>query len=210
MPGEYIVPEFFEFKRNNAYVIRHLTAGEITGVRRWQSDRLNYQFSCHTQHEAGWPIYLSEPNGPGRNLPKINVRVPTNPPALLQGASVRDNAIGLDFREVITANIPLFQKLAEAYYEGAAQAPVQVPGWVVAFQCTLDRHPRFVYVKLPEAARAIPETYWANFQRFAQKPVCTLHRNANCMGAPNLQQIPYNDFTRVTLRFDGNGDVLVG
>ena len=72
------MPQFFEFKRNDPYVTQHLTRGEIAGVRRWQSDLLAYQFSLHTQHEAGWPVYLSEPNGPNRNLPKINVTVPTN------------------------------------------------------------------------------------------------------------------------------------
>jgi hypothetical protein len=203
------MPEFFEFKRNDPYVLRHLTQGEIAGVRRWQSDRLTYQFSFHTQHEGGWPCYLSEPNGPNRNLPKINVKVPTNPPAFLQGESVRNNAVGADFREVVRANIPLFQKLAEPFYEGV-EAPAQVTPWVVAYQCTLDRNPRFVYVKLPERAKSIPEAFWANFQQFAQKPNCTLHKNSNCMGAPNFQQIAYNDFINVTNRFDDNGIVVTG
>jgi len=203
------MPEFFEFKRTNPYITRHLTAEEIGRVQRWQNDRLTYQFSFHTQHEAGWPCYLSEPDGPGRNLPKINVKVPTNPPTILQGASIRDNAVGVDFREVITANIALFQKLAEVYYEGAGQqAPAQVPGWVVAFQCTQDRNGRVVFVRLPEAAKPIPETYWANFSRFAKKPVCPLHRNSNCMGNSKVQQIPYNDFAKVPNRYDGNGDIV--
>ena len=74
------MPDFFEFKRNDPYVTARLTQLEINGVRAWQSDRLDYQFSFHTQHEAGWPCYLSEPDGPGRNLPKINLKVQTNPP----------------------------------------------------------------------------------------------------------------------------------
>ncbi|HTS25519.1 MAG TPA: hypothetical protein VMH81_06575 [Bryobacteraceae bacterium] len=202
------MPEFFEFKRNDPYVVRHLSGGEITGVRRWQSDRLTYQFSFHTQHEAGWPCYLSEQNGPGRNLPKINLKVPTNPPALLQGDSVRDNAIGADFRDVIIANVALFQKLASAYYEGTEQAPVQTPGWVVAYPCTLDRsNTRIVYVKLPLRAAPIPEAFWANFSRFARKPKCPMHKNSECMGDPKLKQIQYNEFVKVTNRFDDNGEV---
>lgn len=206
------MPEFFEFKRADPYVVRHLTGPDIAGVRRWQSDRLDYQFSFHTQHEAGWPCYLSEPDGPGRNLPKINVRAPTTPPALLQGESVQDQAVGADFRDVIRANIPMFQTLARVYYEGDVEARVQVPGWAIAFTCTTPplARARTVLVRLPDRARPIPEAFWANFSKFAKKPKCPTHRVNTCMGAGVAQQVPYNEFVNIALQFDENGGLPLG
>lgn len=200
------MPDFFEFKRNDPYVVQRLTQAEINGVQTWQSDRLDYQFSFHTQHEAGWPCYLSEPNGPGRNLPKINLKVPTNPPALLQGESVRNNDIGTDFRDVIRANVALFQKLARSYYEGQEQAQVVRASWAVMFKCRNDRNAKPVAVKLPVRAQAIPETFWANFKAFAKKPNCPLHRNASCLSEA-LQELAATDAAKVKKFYDDNGEI---
>ncbi|MDE3179863.1 MAG: hypothetical protein KGM47_09410 [Acidobacteriota bacterium] len=175
------MPEDFEFKRTDRYVQRLLTQQEINQVQHWQSDRLDYQFSFHTQHEAGWPCYLKEPDGPNRNLPKINLKVPTNPPQLLQGDSVRNNNAGADFRDVIRANVLLFQKLARAYYEPDDVQNVALPQKVVRFTCTTSRQAKAVDVKLPSRAQPIPDTFWLNMQRYAHKPDCPLHKNSRCM-----------------------------
>jgi hypothetical protein len=200
------MPDFFEFKRDNEYVRARLTQQEINGVRTWQSDRLDYQFSFHTQHEAGWPCYLSEPDGPGRNLPKINLKVPTNPPALLQGDSVRSNEVGLDFRDVIRANVPLFQKLARLYYEPEAEEQVPRASWVVLFKCKNDRNAKPVGIKLPTRAQAIPETFWANFKAFAKKPNCPLHRNPICLEA-EVTELAATEAAKVKKRYDDNGEI---
>lgn len=200
------MPDFFEFKRNDAYVSARLTQAEINGVQTWQSDRLDYQFSFHTQHEAGWPCYLSEPNGPGRNLPKINLKVPTNPPALLQGESVRNNDVGGDFRDVIRANVALFQKLAKAYYEGQEQAQVASAKWVVLFKCRNDRNAKPVAIKLPARAQAIPAAFWPNFKALAKKPNCPLHKTVSCL-VDELGELSAADAAKVKKFYDDNGEI---
>jgi hypothetical protein len=88
------MPENFEFVPENAYVQAHSTEQQRGAVRRWQNQRLDYKFSFHTQHDGGWPCYLVELKGPGRHLPKINLKVPTDPLELLQGESVKNNKAG--------------------------------------------------------------------------------------------------------------------
>lgn len=200
------MPDFFEFKRNDPYVVQKLTQAEINRVQTWQSDRLDYQFSFHTQHEAGWPCYLSEPDGPGRNLPKINLKVPTNPPTLLQGESVRDNAVGADFRDVITANIPLFQKMAKAYYEGQEKVAVASSKWVVQFKCNKDKNAKPIEIKLPPRAQTIASTFWANFKGFAKKPNCAFHKNALCLDELVLE-LTATDAAKVKKFYDDNGEI---
>ena len=200
------MPDFFEFKRNDPYVSARLTQLEINGVRTWQSDRLDYHFSFHTQHEAGWPCYLSEPDGPGRNLPKINLKVPTNPPALLQGESVRNNDVGVDFRDVIRANVPLFQKLARGYYKAVEAEQAPRSSWVVLFKCKNDRNAKPVAIKLPARAQAIAATFWSNFRAFAKKPNCPLHRNALCL-AEEVKELEAVEAAKVKKRYDDNGEI---
>jgi hypothetical protein len=200
------MPDFFEFKRDNDYVRQRLTPDEIAGVNRWQSDRLNYRFSFHTQHEAGWPCYLSEPDGPKRNLPKVNLKVPTNPPVLLEPTSVVDNHAGVDFRDVIRANVPLFQKLARSYYEPTGTAETRGPTWVVVYKCQKASQAKPVGVRIPQSGQVIGQTFWLNFRQYAKAPSCPMHRNPDCM-IPELTSIPANDVAKVTKRFDLNGTI---
>ena len=67
------MPTHFNFLSDDETVLAGLDATTRDEVTQWQNARLAYQFSFHTQHEAGWPCYLKEPNGPGRNLPKMNL-----------------------------------------------------------------------------------------------------------------------------------------
>lgn len=201
------MPEDFEFKRTDRYVLRLLTQDEINRVHVWQSERLDYQFSFHTQHEAGWPCYLKEPDGPNRNLPKINLKVPTNPPALLQGDSVRNNDVGADFRDVIRANVPLFQKLARAYYDAEEVRQVAAAKKVVRFTCSLSRQAKAVDLKLPARADPIPETFWLNMQRYAKKPECPLHKKPACM-VGEVVELSALDAAKVKKQYDNNGEIV--
>lgn len=198
------MPDYFEFRKDNPYIVKRLTQGEINGVQRWQSSKTAYQFSFHTQHEAGWPCYLSEPNGPNRNLPKINLKVPTNPPVVLQGESVKDKDVGADFRDVIRANVALFQKLAKSYYEPEEQVQVVRSTWVVSFDC--NKGGSSVVVKLPLRAQIIPQAFWANFKRFAKTPVCPVHKSSFCLQG-ELKELKGNDAVKVKKLYDDNGEV---
>lgn len=200
------MPDNFEFKSNDPYVVQNLTPQEIGTVTVWQSDDLDYEFSFHTQHEGGWPCYLKEPNGPNRNLPKINLKVPTTPISLLQGESVRQITVGQDFKAVITANLALFQKLARLYYEGVEVQQVRRPAWVVSFQCKTDKHAKAVQVKLPESAQGLGTMFWLNFRRFATVPKCPLHRVSTCL-EPSVVQLKHEDAAKVKKRYDLNGEI---
>lgn len=200
------MPENFNFTSSDPHVLKNLTPQEIGQVTVWQDDGLDYQFSFHTQHEAGWPCYLKEPNGPNRNLPKINLKVPTTPITLLQGESLRQIAVGADFKAVITANLALFQKLARLYYEGVEVQQVVRPTWAALFQCDRDKVAKAVAVKLPESAQGLGETFWLNFRQRAQAPKCPLHRVSTCM-KPTVVQLQAGESARVKKRYDLNGEI---
>jgi hypothetical protein len=114
--------------------------------------------------------------------------------------------VGEDFRDVIRANVPLFQKLAELYYEGQEKEDSARSGWVVVFECTKDKKAKPVTVRLPARAQSIPEAFWANFKGFAQKPNCPLHRNSACLEA-KLQELPATEVIKIAKRFDDNGEI---
>lgn len=68
------MPKQFRFEPTHPYVASVLTATEIANVTRWQAAERDFQFEFHTTHVLGWPCYLREPDGPSRNLPKINMK----------------------------------------------------------------------------------------------------------------------------------------
>lgn len=208
------MPTHFEFQDDDEYVRSVLDEEARAEVVTWQSARLDYQFSFHTQHEGGWPCYLKEPDGPNRNLPKINVKEESYTGALLQGSSVKDNHVGTDFKRVIIANIEKFRLLAERYYEGEDEDEDEVeihrpPVWIVSFTCGQGRAPhqgREQRVRLPTGVQGIATGFWANFGRWAEIPDCTLHRNKDCMTG---QAIAVNDLDAEDVQkiYNRNGEI---
>jgi hypothetical protein len=201
------MPAFFKFTRTSEYVLDQLTGDLFNAVETWQDERLDYEFSFHTQHEAGWPVYLVEPDGPSRNLPKINVKVPTKPPKLLQEASVQKPAVSEDFTAVVRANIPAFQALADLYYTGREVEVVRLSSWVVVFKCNAKRsHAKPIQVELPKAGQQLGETFCANFKRFAKVPKCPVHKVQECIYSEVVSIAP-EDLAKVTQQYDRNGEI---
>lgn len=204
------MPAFFTFTNTDPYVTERIPEIELAGVTVWQNARLEYQFSFHTQHEAGWPCYIKEPTGPRRNLPKINLLVPTDPLTILEGGNVRVAANGKDFKAVIAANLAIFQTLAEGYYEGEEVEEVKIPDvWIATFECTnVKKNPCVKRVRLPDRAQAIGDAFWANYKYIAVAPVCSVHKNNVCMKATKCEAVPAAESIEVTLGYDEYGDVV--
>ena len=109
------MPEQFKFVRTNSTVTKALSRNEILAVTVWQDGASDFQFEFHTQHEAGWPCYLREPDGPNRGLPKLNLKGDAWTGTLLQPGEVRDQDKSQEFQNVITANLEAFRKMAQAF-----------------------------------------------------------------------------------------------
>jgi hypothetical protein len=142
-------------------------------------------------------------------LPKINLKVPTNPIEVLQGESIKSNAEGADFKAVIIANVALFQKLAQMYYEGVEKQVIRKPAWVVFFKCRTIAQSKPVGVRLPEAGQGLGPTYWSNFRNFAQIPKCSVHKITDCLDITVTSVAP-NDLAAVKKRYDDNGEMQEG
>jgi hypothetical protein len=214
------MPDFFKFQATSDYIIKGLTQQEIAGVGRWQATNLDYDFSFHTQHEAGHPCYLVEPDGPRRNLPKINLKIPGNLP-LIQGSSVRDIHRGADFQAVIRANTPLFQKLAAVFYAEAVRKK-SLAKWVVQFNCSAhtNRWPTVLRYRFPEEleARVQPDgnqisyaqTVWPNFKHrtgtLYRKPICKWH-GADCM-IDTLVLLPAESLQKLDGFIEDDGELI--
>lgn len=201
------MPEQFRFERTNAFVMAGLTPQQINEVREWQNPLTDFQFEFHTMHEAGWPCYLREPDGPNRGLPKINL-LDYNGQMLQQGA-VRTQANRTEFERVLAANTEAFRILARRFYEGVEVAPrTGQAGWYVQFQCNKSRQQPPVFVRLPERGQSVGAVFWSNMARTAEKPVCAQHRNSLCM-IPTAVQLNGQQALGKTKRFD-EGHQIVG
>jgi len=201
------LPQHFHFRPDDAYVTAHLSPNDIQNIQVWQDEGLAYQFSFHTQHEAGWPCYLVEPDGPNRNLPKINLKVPGNAP-LLEGGNVRDNHVGADFAAVIRANIAHFQTLAAAYYDVETDEPVAGPLWVVRYTCNRDRRAPVLTFGLPRRAQGnMASAFWSNMKGRTTKPTCRLHRNSGCLDEA-VVLLQANEASAIKTHYNDSGEVI--
>lgn len=128
---------YFHFLKDDEYIKERLSKEEIEAVKKWQSPKLDYEFSFHTQHEAGWPLYIIEPGQRGkRNRPKINLKVPTY--EILEGKNLINAAVGKDAKDVARNNIGVLQQLAEEYYEPKeeeVEEPRQLVAKVAVWKC---------------------------------------------------------------------------
>ncbi|MCU7917199.1 MAG: hypothetical protein KZQ95_02435 [Candidatus Thiodiazotropha sp. (ex Epidulcina cf. delphinae)] len=83
----------------------------------WQ--KLTYEFSFHSQHELGWPVYIIEKDKRGvRKRPKINLKGKSSQQAKILEGTFDNNKVGQEAKKVVVANWVAFQKLAKAFYEG--------------------------------------------------------------------------------------------
>ncbi len=114
-----------------------LAATDIAAVTSWQNTALDYEFSLHTMHTAGWPIYVVNKTrakgGRGeKNMPKLDTKGKTAAQlAFVNGAKLLDTQ-SADALAVVGANLALFQQLARNYYEGIPAPTVAV---VETVQC---------------------------------------------------------------------------
>ena len=147
--------DYFTFEAGSPYLVPKLTTEEIVAIRTWQNPVLTYEFSFHTLHEAGWPVYIIEEGQHGqRNRPKINIKDKTSNQAVILEGEFADNNVGTDARQVMVANWAVFQKLARLFYEGAAPPPVVVlPRYVAEYGCqTANCHGRIVTQEISSLA----------------------------------------------------------
>jgi hypothetical protein len=211
--GANIVADTFNFARNDKRIVKYLTATEINGVTTWQNISLDYEFEFHTMHTIGNPVYMREKSlGLGSSLPKIDTKdKSTLTIKVVNPERIKNPKCLEDFTKVVKANLPLFQKLAKIYYEGeeiAATGPTT--SLLVVFRCTTVSTVKPIYVKVPKAKEFIAATWWANAQRHAGKPTCTLHKNSVCMDKGTMEAVPVKDAIGVGLIFNDNFDVVAG
>ena len=140
------MPEQFHFHRNDPTVTVALAATDIQQITIWQNQTSDFQFEFHTQHEAGRPCYLREPDGPNRNLPKMNLEDGAWTGQLLQAASVRSQQNSQHFKHVVTNNLAASRKMAQRFYEGVEVVRNAAPPWFVKFTCTQDAKAKPVFV----------------------------------------------------------------
>src|SRR5215472_13736908 len=213
------MPDYFRFRADSPYVLAGLTQQEINGVQTWQNQTLDYEFSFHTQHEAGHPCYLAEPDGPRRNLPKLNVKEGSRLEMLQQG-SIRSQACGDDFEAVIRANLALFRKLAGAYYAEAVRKQTAAK-WVVDYCCAKQRGKAVLRYLFPEDLAARVQTdgnrieyaqlLWPNFKARSgslyRKPSCPQHKNTDCI-AEVLTLLPANSREKLAGYIEDDGGLV--
>jgi hypothetical protein len=200
------MPEQFHFHRDDPTVAAALSHHEIAQVNVWQGETSDFEFEFHTQHEAGWPCYLREPDGPGRNLPKLNLKGDAWTGTLLQGESVQDQRKAQEFRHVITNNLAAFRKMADRFYEGVEVATAVSSAWFVKFTCTKDVRAKPVFIRLPDRGQILGTSFWSNMQRTAKKPPCPVHKNAMCLDGVAVQ-LQGQDLAKNPLRYDDSFDI---
>jgi hypothetical protein len=117
---------YFNFTNGDDHITQNLTATEISGVTTWQDTSLDYDFSFHEMHEAGYPLYVCKSSGHGqRNMPKIDTKGKTS--ATFVNGEKLTKAQREDAKAVVNANWALFAKLAREYYDPPTTAPVVTP-----------------------------------------------------------------------------------
>jgi hypothetical protein len=201
------MPEQFHFYRNDRTVVAALTAIEIGKVTVWQGQTSDFHFEFHTQHEAGWPCYLREPDGPKRNLPKLNLKEGAWTGKLLQETSVRNERKSQEFKNVITNNLDAFRKMAKHYYEGVEVVSTAATAWYAKFTCTTFKHAKPVFVRLPERGQIIGEIFWSNMQGIARKPKCPVHKGSTCLDRGVAVQLQTQDAIKHPLKYDDNFEI---
>jgi hypothetical protein len=126
--------DYFQFTQDSAYLKERLSPADLQRVTRWQNGI--YDFSFHTMHEAGWPLYIIEPGKRGmRDRPKINLKDKTAAQAEILEGKFDNKQVGLDAKAVAVANWALFQTLARMFYEGVTRTVVQRPVTVLEYRC---------------------------------------------------------------------------
>lgn len=199
------MPEQFKFNRSHRTVLAALTTNEIKKVIVWQGQASDFSFEFHTQHEAGWPCYLREPDGPKRNLPKLNLKQWTG--GLLQGESVKDKKKGIEFKNVITNNLAAFQKMAKRFYEGVEEVNTVRLVWFAKFTCTLIKQPKPVFIRLPDRGQGLGSIFWSNMQNRAEKPRCQVHKNSTCLDGGVAVQLQSQEAIKHKLKYDDSGKI---
>ncbi|WP_444922772.1 hypothetical protein ACJJH9_11150 [Microbulbifer sp. DLAB2-AF] len=201
------MPSQFNFIASDPVVINTLTEEEINEVSTWQNDYPEFKFEFHTMHEAGWPCYLREPNGPNRGLPKVNLKNYCG--QLLQGESVRSQECSSEFMRVISGNLELFQKLAKEYYEGKEVNIELKKFWYVKYKCAYSKKAPLIIIQLPARGQAIAEIFWLNMQNWAKKPECVLHKHTSCMLPATLEPFDKGEIKEFnyTYRYKDNGEI---
>ena len=140
------MPVYFQFESTDAQVTDAqygLSGTEIAAVTVWQDTSLDYDFSFHSSHESGHPIYICKSSDHGqRNMPKIDLKGKTATGLSMVNAKKLTKNQKEDANAVVAANLTEFQKMARLYYDGAptvTTAPVvTAPATVYCRHCNRD------------------------------------------------------------------------
>ena len=117
---------YFKFKKNDSHIVKNLSSQEITKVVKTQL-RTDYEFSFHTMHESGWPVYIIESGKRGvRSRPKINLKDKQSHQAVILSGDFDESRVGQEAKDVVVANWAIFQKLAKLYYEGSDEVSTRI------------------------------------------------------------------------------------
>ena len=110
---------YFKFKKSDPYLKQQLSVQELAKITRTQI-RADYEFSFHTMHEMGWPVYIIETGKRGvRNRPKINLKDKQSHQAVMLNGDFDESRSGQEAKGIVIANWAIFQILAKKYYEGS-------------------------------------------------------------------------------------------
>ncbi len=117
---------YFKFKKDDSHIVENLSSQEITKIIKTQI-RADYEFSFHTMHESGWPVYIIESGKRGvRNRPKINLKDKESYQAVILSGDFDQSKVGQEAKDVVVANWVIFQKLAKLYYEGSETVSTRI------------------------------------------------------------------------------------
>ena len=122
--------DYFKFTASDGFITGAfgLTGPEILAVTRWQNTQLAYDFSFHTMHTAGHPIYMCKEGDHGqRSMTKIDLKGKTAGQLAMVNAGKIDADMQADAAEVVGANLAAFQRMAATYYTGANTATPSAP-----------------------------------------------------------------------------------
>lgn len=175
--------EYFHFLEDDEFITKSATAEEIGDVTVWQATNLNYEYSFHTMHDAGWPVYIIESGQRGqRNRPKINVKDPGTRLTMV-GKYMPAALVQADSLAVVAANLELFQKLTKDYYEGVEVAETVAETWLVEWTCGTSNckrksPPRKILQEIAAADRALLGPWFVE-HRSAALGKCKICKQAN-------------------------------
>jgi len=105
----------------------------------------------------------------------------------------------------VAANIPIFQQLANLYYEGV-EDEVRTPVWTVFFAGVKSQQPKPGGGQTTRERADAERDLLAQLRYIASKPSCPLHKVDECIFG-EARQISSADAAKIARRYDLNGEI---